>query len=75
MNLGKGQRVLVEAAAEVMAARKDVYLLLCGYSPGHDDYRLELEARAESLFLTGIHHSQHEGVWGGSSDTAEGAIL
>jgi len=30
----------------------------------------ELEARQEQLFLTGIHHRQMEGVWGGSSDTA-----
>lgn len=30
----------------------------------------ELEARAENLFLTGIHHRQLEGVWGGHSDTA-----
>jgi HEAT repeat protein len=30
----------------------------------------ELEAREEKLFLTGIHHRQPEGVWGGSSDTA-----
>src|SRR5437764_432015 len=30
----------------------------------------ELEARAETVFLTGIHHRQLEGVWGGSSDTA-----
>ncbi len=30
----------------------------------------ELEARAESVLLTGIHHMQMEGVWGGSSDTA-----
>jgi hypothetical protein len=30
----------------------------------------ELEARAENVFLTGIHHRQLEGVWGGHSDTA-----
>jgi HEAT repeat protein len=30
----------------------------------------ELEARAEDIFLRGIHHIQLEGVWGGSADTA-----
>lgn len=30
----------------------------------------ELEARAEPVFLRGIHHIQMEGVWGGSTDTA-----
>jgi hypothetical protein len=30
----------------------------------------ELEARAETTFLGGIHHVQLEGVWGGNSDTA-----
>jgi|SRR5581483_3349384 len=30
----------------------------------------ELEARAENVFLAGIHHHQMEGVWGGHADTA-----
>ncbi len=30
----------------------------------------EMEVKAESVFLRGIHHIQMEGVWGGNTDTA-----
>ena len=42
----------------------------CGAKTSIAKALYELEARAENLFLTGIHHRQMEGVWGGNTDTA-----
>lgn len=42
----------------------------CGAKTSIAKALYEMEARAENLFLTGIHHVQLEGVWGGNSDTA-----
>jgi hypothetical protein len=42
----------------------------CGAKTSIAKALYEMEARAEELFLKGIHHVQLEGVWGGSSDTA-----
>jgi HEAT repeat protein len=42
----------------------------CGAKTSIAKALYELEARTQTVFLTGIHHRQIEGVWGGSTDTA-----
>jgi hypothetical protein len=42
----------------------------CGAKTSIAKALYEMEARAETVFLTGIHHVQLEGIWGGNSDTA-----
>jgi glycosyltransferase involved in cell wall biosynthesis len=45
----KGQRVLLDAAAEVLRTERDVAFLVCGFPGPNQAYRRELERRAESL--------------------------
>lgn len=49
----KGHRILLEAAARVMAARPEVHLLICGYAGRGDDYVESLWAQARELGIGG----------------------